>query len=154
MWGGVYIPVTLFFFFFSLSTSIFFPYRMTTTGLVFVKIQDPLPISIQIDFGKPIEPLNVAPFTVSNPLNQFDWHKRRTNCQAGSGLEQPYRSWDLDIFSSSYLFSMNILKIIRALAFEWPKKFYFTTSKVTSSIILSHFTIHPTSEFLYLYHLI
>ena len=42
----------------------------------------------------------------------------------------------------------------RALVFEWPKKFYFTISKIILSIIPIHFTINPPSQFLYLYHLI
>ena len=53
----------------------------------------------------------------------------------------------LEYVSVFYHFTIFFLfyTILRVLAYGMPKKFYFTTSRPTWSILPSYFTIHPTS---------
>ena len=56
------------------------------------------------------------------------------------GINKQYRS----------KFGMVQILMLRALASKDAKKLYFTSSKSTLSILPSHFTIHLTSQYLFL----
>ena len=51
----------------------------------------------------------------------------------------------------SYWKYIPIPRFIRALEFGDAKNVYFTSSEPTLSILLSHFTTYPTSQFLFLH---
>lgn len=112
-----------------------FRYRMKTTGLVFVKTQNWKTNRPTLE-----NQLNhwTLPFSVSATLwiNSIEGQ----NVGLDQGLNNPTWSWDLDIFSSSYLFSINILKIINKL---YAKSF----ADVLTSCANSDFTPHPCNAF-------